>query len=371
MPLVRGDRITIIIHEMTGGGVERMMARLASGLSDIGLQVEVVAFNISGKMAAEFPQHVNLVELKKRSVIGKVKEFHDHICRYKPDYIISAVQIPNFVAFWSNFFALSTAKVVLTQRGMGGEPCDPASGIKAKLFRVAIRFAYRHADAVVAISKAVASELETQVRVPRRRLHIIYNPVMTKELHAKYAERGDHPWFSDHRIPIILGVGRLSVEKGFDTLIAAVSRVAANRKVRLIIVGDGQERERLQKLVVELKATQFISLVGYRDNPFAYMSKASLFVLPSLTEGFGNVLVEALGAGIPIVSSDCPGGPREILADGQYGILVPPRDSKVLAAAIETALDSETSPEILKSRAAQFSAGRSVSQYVRLLESLS
>jgi glycosyltransferase involved in cell wall biosynthesis len=147
-----------------------------------------------------------------------------------------------------------------------------------------------------------------------------------------------HPWFERGQPPVILGVGRLSPQKGFATLIRAFSQVRQTRLARLLILGEGRERPMLEALVRELGLEQDVKLPGFTTNPYPYMSQASLFVLSSRWEGLPGVLIEALYCGTPVISTDCPSGPREILKGGLYGQLVPVDDVGALAPAIEMAL---------------------------------
>jgi glycosyltransferase involved in cell wall biosynthesis len=177
-------------------------------------------------------------------------------------------------------------------------------------------------------------------QIPRSRIQVIYNPIATSDLREKSAAILEHPWFKECEPPVVLAVGRLTRQKGFNILIRAFSRVRRTRAVRLMILGEGEERPFLEDLIRQLGLEQEVSLPGFVQNPYPYMQRASLFVLSSRWEGLPTVLVEALYLGTPIISTDCPGGSREILRDGQYGQLVPVDDPFVLADAMELALSA-------------------------------
>ena len=180
---------------------------------------------------------------------------------------------------------------------------------------------------VPAASKVRESDLESNVH--------------TSDLHQKCgrAEPFDHPWFAPGAPPVILGAGRLTEQKDFPTLIRAFALVRKKHPARLMILGEGEERSKLETLVQELGLEKEVSLPGFVDNPYKYMKRAAVFVLSSRWEGFPNVLVEAMALGTPVVSTDCPNGPAEILENGKWGELVPVGETQSLASAVLRTLD--------------------------------
>jgi glycosyltransferase involved in cell wall biosynthesis len=177
----------------------------------------------------------------------------------------------------------------------------------------------------------------------------------------------DHLWFSPGQPPVVLSVGRLVPQKDHATLLRAFSRLRAGRAARLVILGDGKDRKSLELLASKLGVADDVSLPGFESNPYRYMRRCAVFVLSSAWEGSGNVLAEAMACGAPVVSTDCPSGPAEILGDGKYGPLVAVGDHEALAAAIEASLDHPPPPGDLRSRADVFSSSRSADAYLKLL----
>jgi glycosyltransferase involved in cell wall biosynthesis len=198
---------------------------------------------------------------------------------------------------------------------------------------------YPWADEIVAVSKGVADDLALRAHVSRERITVIYNPAINGDFFERAQEPVQHPWFSPTKPPVILAVGRLATEKGFDVLIRAFARVRAQRLAKLMILGEGDQRPYLEALSRELRVEEDVCLAGYEENPYAYMARAQIFVLASHYEGFGLVLVEALALKLPIISTDCESGPREILQNGRYGDLVPVGSVESLAGAILSKLD--------------------------------
>lgn len=238
-------------------------------------------------------------------------------------------------------------------------------------FRRRIRYLFSGATHFVGVSQGVSDGLATAVGAPRGKITTIYNPVVAPDLHAKAAEQPDHPWLRDNGAPVLLAVGRLvEGQKDYPTLIRAFARLAARRPCRLIVLGEGDQRKEIEGLVEKFKLTDRISLPGWVENPLAFMARASLFVLSSIYEGLPTVLVEALACGCPCVSTDCPSGPAEILRNGDIGPLVPVGDDTALAEAMDHVLDHPMDRRILRQRAMDFSAEKSVDAYEKLLSDL-
>jgi glycosyltransferase involved in cell wall biosynthesis len=199
------------------------------------------------------------------------------------------------------------------------------------------------------------------------RIAVVRNPVITPRLQELAQRAPAHPWLEAARDPVILGAGRLTVQKDFATLIRAFARLREKRPCKLIILGEGRQRAKLQALAAELGIAEAVDLPGFSDNPYACMARASLFVLSSRWEGSPNVLTEAMSLGTPVVSTDCPSGPREILADGRYGPLVPVGDWQALATAMQQVLDAPPDSDSLRRAVQEYDVETSASRYLEIL----
>ena len=230
-----------------------------------------------------------------------------------------------------------------------------------------IRLNYPAAEGIVCVSTGVAQELSRLAPATASRIRVIHNPIVAPDLVAAGSAAVDHPWLAPGEPPLILGAGRLTAQKDFPTLIRAFAQVLPQQPCRLLILGEGSERERLLGLGHELGVAVAMDLPGFVANPFAYMARSGVFVLSSLWEGFGNVLVEAMAMGTPVVSTDCPSGPREILCDGVLGPLVRPGDPEHLAEAVIEVLSRPADRTALRNRAMDFSADRVAARYDELL----
>jgi glycosyltransferase involved in cell wall biosynthesis len=229
-----------------------------------------------------------------------------------------------------------------------------------------MRWAYRQADAIIAVSEGVADDLANILNLPREGIDVVYNPVVTPGLEALAAAPIDHPWLAKGSPPVILAAGRLTAPKDYPTLLHAFAKVRTKHDYRLVILGEGELRPLLETMVDTLGIGDSVLLPGFAENPFAWMRRASLFVLSSAWEGLPNVLIQAMACGTPVVSTDCPSGPREILEGGKWGALVPVGDRDALAEEIISNLSSRNSIRAV-SRAYHFGVDSAIRGYLKVM----
>jgi glycosyltransferase involved in cell wall biosynthesis len=229
------------------------------------------------------------------------------------------------------------------------------------------RHSYAWADGIIAVSSGVADDLARVARLPRERIEVVHNPVVDRELPSKRKAPLDHPWFADGQPPVVLGLGRLKKQKDFPTLLRAFARLRSTREARLVILGEGKQEQSIRSLARSLGIAKDVDLPGFDPNPFRYLARAACFVLSSAWEGLPRVLIEALACGCPVVSTDCPSGPHEILEGGRYGPLVPVGDERAMANAIAQVLDHPPDRDELRSRGALFAVDSSADRYLAIL----
>jgi glycosyltransferase involved in cell wall biosynthesis len=239
--------------------------------------------------------------------------------------------------------------------------------LKERIWYLRMRMLYPSADAVVAVSNGVAQDLKKNAGLSPSLLRVIPNPVITPELISKAQEPLDHPWFKEGAEPVLLGVGRLTRQKDFPTLLRAFALVRKNRSCHLMILGEGRNRAALKTISAGLGIRDDVAMPGFMENPYPYMNKAALFVLSSRWEGSPNVLTEALALGTPVVSTDCPSGPKEILDHGRFGPLVPMGEPDAMAHAILTTLDAPLEKSLLKSAVRAYTVEESSRKYLKVL----
>ncbi|MGQ4648014.1 glycosyltransferase [Lyngbya aestuarii] len=353
--------------DLLGGGAEIVMLNLARGFAEQGLKVDLVLVKAEGAYLSQIPAKVRVIKLESPRLLKSIPDLADYLKKEQPAVLISALEDTNMVALWARQLAGVSTKVMVTVHNNLSREAQNATQLKRKFTPQFVKWFYPWADWVVAVSQGVADNL-IDIGLPSEKIKVIYNPIVTPELNEKLRESLDHPWFLPDQPPVILGVGRLEKQKNFATLLRAFAKVRQHYPVRLMILGEGSERYHLESLVQKLEIAEDVVFPGFVGNPYAYMKQAALLVLSSSWEGFGNVLVEAMAAGTPVVSTDCESGPAEILANGQYGRLVAVGDSEDMAKAIATTLEDSQNEELLKQRANEFSLKKALIQYKELLQ---
>jgi glycosyltransferase involved in cell wall biosynthesis len=278
------------------------------------------------------------------------------------------MEIANVAALVSHRLAGSDAKLVVCSHLAFSGQVSGARRAQDRLVARAMRRLYPRADAIVAVSEGVADDLARVARIPRSRITVIHNPIVTEELLAAARAPVEHPWFARGEPPVLLAAGRLTAQKDYPTLLRAFRAAREQRALRLVVLGEGEERGRLEALARELGVAPEVDFAGFVANPYAFMARASLFVLSSAWEGLPTVMVEAMACGAPVVSTDCPSGPGEILERGRYGRLVAVGDDRALAGAMLATLDDPPPPELLRRRAGEFGPEQAIERYRAVLE---
>lgn len=333
-------RLAFFIPELYGGGAQRVMLNLAAGLVGKGYPVDLVVVTAAGPYLSEVPEGVRLVDLKSKGVLVSLPELINYIRREKPTVLLSSLHA-NIIALWAKRLAGYQLRVIVCQHDTFSITSTQRAGFKKRILTQLVKYFYPWADGIVAVSKGVADILSQVSGIPHKNIHVIHNPIITPEMQQKTIEPLAHPWFKLGQPPVLISVGSLCKRKDFSTLIQAFARVRETRLLHLIVLGEGNERPALEALVKKLNIEQDVSLPGFVLNPYSIMKHASVFALSSRAEGLPTVLVEAMYCGIPVISTDCPSGPREILADGKYGQLVPVGDVDSLTQAIIKALNGD------------------------------
>jgi glycosyltransferase involved in cell wall biosynthesis len=368
-PPVNGRRLAFFLPSLTGGGAERVVVNLVEGITERGWPVDVVLAAAEGELLDRLPPPVRLVDLRAGRVIRSLGPLTRYLRRERPKALISSLSHANVVALWAARLARTDTPVIVTVHNTMSQSTRQSGALAGRLEPYLLRAFYPWAARVVAVSQGAATDLARTSRLPRDRITVVYNPVITPAVLGLAGQEPDHPWFGPGQVPVILGVGRLTRQKGFRVLIHAFAEVRRRRAARLIILGEGEERPDLEALVRDIGLAADVALPGFRDNALAYMAASAVFVLSSFWEGLPTVLIEALAAGTRVVSTDCPSGPREILQDGRFGALVPVGDATALAGAIVETLERPAG-SLPAEALAQFTRDAAVDHYLRLIESV-
>lgn len=362
-------KIALFLPDLRGGGAERLCVDLASTFSRCGHVTHLVPMKHEGPYLRLVPEDVRLIRLNFKGSRTCTIALARYLRAEKPDGLISALPEANGIAALAWLLSGRIGRIVLTEHNTQSITFNNIDGLdwKTRILYSLYRNFYRFSDALIGVSENVAGLLRQVPGVRAERVHTIYNGVDVAGIAAKSAGPLVDPWFSDRSTPVILGVGRLQPQKDFETLIKAFNVVRKKKSARLVIFGEGEERQTLQSLVTQLDLDDFVRLPGFVLDPFTFMATAHVFALSSLYEGFSLAIVEALACGTPVVSTDCPSGPSEILKGGRYGRLVPVGGAEAMAAAILATLDDPPPRDMLLARAQEFSIDRCADAYLRLL----
>lgn len=364
----RSDRpVMLFLPTFDSGGVERMMVNLAQGFARCGRAVDVLVDRSKHDYLESLPVSARLIELVG-SDAARRRIVETYLRRERPASAIAS--------------KLGAATLLLDARRSASIPLRVVARVgttvshamqrenpwtRWRSFR-ALRRLMHEADAVVAVSRGVADDITRIAPRGHAPVHVIPNPVITPSLYELAAAPTTHPWFNGAAAPVLLSVGRFSRAKDYPTLLRAFAALPTHHGCRLVILGDGRQRSRLERLVRRLGLSHSVDLPGFVANPYPYIARARVFVLSSLWEGSPNALAEALALGTPVVASDCPSGPRELLQDGKYGRLTPPGDANALSQAIVATLAAAPPPEKLKEAVQDYTAENSACQYLRVLD---
>ncbi|MGD8913341.1 MAG: glycosyltransferase [Candidatus Thiodiazotropha sp.] len=358
--------IAIFLPSLRGGGVEKMRLNLARYFIDLGHEVDLVLAECDGPYREYVPTGVNIVDLKAKRVSTCLPGLMKYLQKRRPTALLSAMEHSNIIALLSVKLSRVNTRVVVSTHNTLSITVRK-SNRRARLIPFFAKICYPWANGIVAVSKGVADDLSQTLGIARDKITIINNPVITEGIDRLSDDRVTHPWFNEKDIPIILSAGRMKPQKDYPTLLRAFSRVKKIRPARLVILGDGVMRSELEVLADELSITESVSFPGFVKNPYSYMSKSSVFVLSSAWEGFGNVLVEAMAVGTPVVATNCPNGPSEILAEGRYGHLTQVGDSEQMANAIIDTLDKPIGASVLQQRSKEYKYDIIAQHYLELL----
>ncbi|MEX0771806.1 MAG: glycosyltransferase [Balneolales bacterium] len=360
-------KVGLFFGTFAGGGAERMMINLAKGLHGSGVEVIVYVVNRTGVLLKEVPSYIQVHDYKAKhgakSIIHKIR---DTLKFDELDALISTQEHINASVALASIGVKTKTKIIFREANTPKQKNITAwrKYLNKKL--------YYTADHYVAVSKGVKDSMKDFYQLKEEKISVIYNPVVDGSLQTLAKEVvDDHPWFTERNdIPVIVAMGRFEPHKGFEDLIESFALVRNQREAKLVIFGDKNKNTRyfksLQDKVVDLKLKDDVDFPGFVNNPYKYLAKASLFVLSSRYEGLPGVLIQAMACGCPVVSTDCPSGPEEILSNPEYGKLVPVSDPEKLSIAILSSLTQNHDINRITSRAAEFSVDKAVSAYLKL-----
>jgi len=360
-------RIALFFHDLGIGGAERVMLQLAHGFIEAGHPVDLILARAEGPLRSELPPKVRVIDFDTANPLTMLVRLMRYLRAERPKALLSPFEVTSVIAIAAKKITGVSTRVVVRISVHLSQNKRPKRWKKI-LEQFVVSRMYPLADGIVTVSQGVAEDLAEYAGIPLDRIKVIFNPVLSDQLIKSAEQPVTHPFFGDRHCPVILGVGRLTEQKDFFTLIKAFDILRKKIPSRLIILGDGEERQHLEELIQGSGLQGLIDLPGFEINPFAFMKRASVFVLSSKWEGLPNVLIQALACGCPVVSTDCLSGPSEILKSGEYGYLVPVGGAQAMAEAMEAALRGDIL-QPPKSWLDQFSLHDVIPQYEAVLGS--
>lgn len=359
-------KICLFLPSLDGGGAERVFVQLANEFAELGYSVDFALAKACGPFINELSRHIRIVDFNTSGVLRSLPRLARYLRMQKPDVMLSSLDHANVVAILGKIIARCGTRCVISMRSVPSAVYREVMTFRDWITLKLMRTTYRFADLVIANSEAVAADSSRLLKMSRRNMAVVFNPLDIGSIEALSREEPAIPWGMSDNVPMLLGVGRLDVLKDFQTLIRAFSLIRSTRTCRLAILGEGDERPTLERLIRELHLQDDVKLPGFVHNPFAWMRRAKVLVSSSLTEGCPNAVLQALACGTPVVSTDCVGGSAEILEGGRWGRLVPVGDYQAMADAIVSTLDDVCHPQV-RQRANDFAQDRIVRQYLQLL----
>ncbi len=339
-------KILILASTLGGGGTERRTVYILKYINRDIFEPILCVWEKKGVYVKDIPRQTKLYAVKRRNKAFTLLNMCKVINKEKPDII--------FGNMWGiNAAAILALKMMFFKRKMKakliiGVVTNPSYFKHQNI----IRFLYNFADLFVTNSYGIREYLVSSWKIPKEKIRVIHNGVDIKNIDKLSFEKVDHIWIKNN-YNLIISVGRLTKPKGLPYLLDALKILNKKNPVYLIIVGKGEEEERLKKMAKKIGIKNRVDFIGFKHNPFKYIAKTNLFILASLWEGFPNVLLEAMACKTPVVSTDAPYGPSEIIEDGVNGYLVPAADSARLAEKILYVLENLDKQDNVKREARQ------------------
>lgn len=364
--------LSFFIPDLTLGGAEQDTVNIVNGLAERGYKIELLVSKRKGHLKARLENNASVVELtpSNTSVFGvgaHPPALVNYFRRKRPVALFSQMAHVSVVCLVASTIPGTNTAIIPTQHNSFGMSND--SGLKGRIIRGSVPYLYPLADQVIAVSEGVANSMVERAGLKSRDISVLHNPIHVDEVRERSQQHIEHEWLNDERIDVILFVGRIEEQKNLTAWLQAFKQIhERNPDTRAIIAGKGSRRQQVTESAERLDIDHVVSMPGYVENPYAYMRNASVFLLSSRFEGLPTVLIEALACGCPVVATDCPSGPREILADGRYGTLAPVGDINGLVDGVIQTLADPIPVHVLEERADDFAPESVLDDYEQFLE---
>lgn len=358
------NQITILLPSLRGGGLEKQILFVAESLFKLNFNVEILIINSINSVYVPKTK-IKITNLKVKQIRYALFPLINHFRRTKPSIVFCADTPLNALTILAKKISNYPNKLIVSERNHLTSITKYAKRTGDKIRPFIAKYLYPHADLITTVSEGVAEDLIQTYKLDPQKVKTLYNMFDTEDIVQKSKKEAKH--LPKDNLPTIVNIGRLSHQKDQTTLIKAFAILRKKQQCHLIILGEGEERKKLQQLIHQLNLENDVFMPGFVSNPYPYIAQTNLFVLTSIYEGLPGVLIEALAIGTSIVSTNCPSGPAEILQNGKYGLLTPVGNTFALADAMQKLLKQPYSPDILRARAMDFSIETLIPQYLDVL----
>ncbi len=356
--------IAFFLPALNSGGAEKSVLLLAEHFAAKGITIDILLVKKEGAYLTQIPANVTVIELGGRGMVQSIFPLMHYLKTTNPNWLISGLPGPNVIALMARELFKTATKILITQHHPFTENAAASVKIRTKIRTALARFLFKRADKITAVSRGVATDLSRvlNANIP---IAVVHNPLNIKRITDLSASSPVHPWLIQKDHPTFIAVGRLAPPKDYETILQALTDIPS---IRLLIAGEGQDRVKIQHLIQILNLEDRVMLLGLIDNIYAAVNAADAMILSSHHEGFGNVLIEAMAIGTPIIASDCPYGPAEITENGTLGHLFPVGDSHALKSAMEATIKQPlVTADMLKSKARKYSIDTIAKKYLKLM----
>jgi glycosyltransferase involved in cell wall biosynthesis len=364
---LKKNKITLFIANLEGGGAERVMVTLANEFVNKGYEVDLLLVKAVGPFLQEVDNKVNVVSFDSSKTIFSLFPLISYLHKEKPRVILSTLLMTNIITVLAKYLIRAKAKVILREAITASADDQYKKMNFERIISLFRKWALKRADLIVAPSKGVSDDLIKFYKIKNERIRVIYNPVDINKCFQNALEKNTFLDAIPVTTPIILGIGRLNGQKDFETLINAFKIVRSSQNALLIILGEGNQRSKLEKVIFNHELSECVILPGFISNPYPFLKRASVYVLSSLYEGMPNTLIQAVVFQKQIVATDCPSGPFEILDGGKFGHLVEIGDVKGIASGILLGLTGQLKTLPADQVSALYESGHIADQYLDIL----
>jgi glycosyltransferase involved in cell wall biosynthesis len=358
--------ISFVLPNLRGGGAERVTINLANSFVKRGYAVDIVLLSATGEFLLDLLPEIRVVDLEVRRLRSALLPLIRYLRKVRPEAVLVCMWPLTIIMLCARAFAQVHTRMVVAEHTTWSRDEFFKIWYKSIQVRASMHYLFPQADGIVAVSQGAASDLARFSNLDRSAITLIYNPVVGDDKPISSELLPPVEWWTGEHYKV-LAVGTLTAIKDFSTMLNAFAALHKRVNARLLILGEGDCRSAMEAQIRQLGIGSSVFMPGFIKNLSPYYHRADLHVLSSRGEGLPTVIIEALEAGTPVVSTDCQSGPREILADGQYGTLVPVGDAHALATAMEASLVATHDFEALKARAQDFSVEKAMHQYEKLL----